>query len=126
MKKLIFTHIFLNLYLLALVQPAVPILEYLIHYDYIVNELCENRNKPILSCEGMCYLGDQVEKQLDTHDSQEKPVPPKYEMDRYVNISVYLKDESNSFEFIDKETPEAHKALKEELFADLFFQPPIV
>ena len=29
-----------------------------IAHDYIVNELCENREKPILTCNGKCYLGD--------------------------------------------------------------------
>ena len=69
-KKLILTHFLLNMYLLALLQPALPVLEYLINYDYIVSELCENRDKPILTCNGKCYLGDQVTKQLDLRAGQ--------------------------------------------------------
>ena len=74
-KRLIITHLLLNLYLLVLIQPALPVLEYLINYDYIVNELCENRDKPVLTCNGKCYLGDQVEKQLDLDRDAQLPIP---------------------------------------------------
>jgi hypothetical protein len=59
-KKLLLTHLFLNLYLLALIQPALPVIDYLVNYNYIVKELCENRDKPVLACNGKCYLEKQV------------------------------------------------------------------
>ena len=56
-KHIVLAHLFLNLYLLAIFMPLYPVLDYVIHYDYIVEELCENRDKPVLACNGKCYLG---------------------------------------------------------------------
>ena len=100
MKKLIITHLLLNLYLLVMVQPALPVLEYLINYDYIVNELCENREKPILTCNGKCYLGDQVEKQLDRGSEQQKPMPPQIDFQEFISPDADLHKVS--------ETPDEH------------------
>jgi len=100
MKKLIITHLLLNLYLLVMVQPALPVLEYLINYDYIVNELCENREKPILTCNGKCYLGDQVEKQLDRGSEQQKPMPPQIDFQEFISPDTGLNKVS--------ETPDEH------------------
>ena len=84
MQKLIFTHLFLNLYILALIQPALPIVEYFVNYDYIVNELCENRDKPILSCNGKCYLEDQVKENNNLLEHHEQvPVLPKIDLTAY-------------------------------------------
>ena len=81
-RKLIITHLLLNLYLLVLVQPGLPVLEYMINYNYIVNELCENRDKPVLACNGKCYLGNQIEKQLDLDGNTQLPIPPKYDSEK--------------------------------------------
>lgn len=39
-----------------MLKPLVPIMIYYANYDYIVTELCENRDKPYLECNGNCYL----------------------------------------------------------------------
>ncbi len=95
MKKLIITHLFLNLYLLSLVGPFLPVFDYLIHYDYISTVLCENKDKPILTCNGKCYLEKQVSKANDLLDHQpHKSLPPKLDMSIFpvfiVINSVYL------------------------------------
>ena len=87
-KRLIITHLLLNLYLLVLIQPALPVLEYLINYDYIVNELCENRDKPVLTCNGKCYLGDQVEKQMDLDRDAQLPIPPEIDLEKFITLGV--------------------------------------
>ena len=126
MKKLIITHLLLNLYLLVLVQPALPVLEYLVNYDYIVNELCENRDKPILTCNGKCYLGDQVEKQLDRDPDQQIPLPPQIDYKQFIPLD----------EAILTETPVSYSEplsrllfsdnLKERTFSTTLLRPPIV
>ena len=49
-------------------KPVFPVLEYMVNYDYIARELCENKNKPELNCNGQCYLmkslAEEAEKQL--------------------------------------------------------------
>jgi len=68
-KNQAFGILFYLLYLLAMVRPLIPIMEYHANYDYIVNVLCENRDKPYLECNGKCYLEKQLKKtNHDNHD----------------------------------------------------------
>ncbi|MEH6659539.1 hypothetical protein [Leeuwenhoekiella marinoflava] len=55
-----------------MLQPAVPILNYVFNYDYIVDELCVNRDRPELNCKGRCYLmqalADEASKKKDAQE----------------------------------------------------------
>lgn len=125
-KRLIITHLLLNLYLLVLIQPAIPILEYLINYDYIVNELCENKEKPILTCNGKCYLGDQVEKQLDLDKDSPTPMPPKISFKEFISMSTNRAPELSSLEEGHMKNIMSSKKLKDKLFTSFLLRPPIV
>lgn len=126
MKKLILTHFLLNLYLLALVQPALPVLEYLINYDYIVSKLCENRDKPVLTCNGKCYLADQVEKQLNLDHKDQVPLPPQIDYKQFIPLNEeILADTLVSYsEPLSK--PFFSDNIKERTFSDTILRPPIV
>ena len=50
-----------------------PVMEYFINYDYIASELCENKEKPELHCNGKCHLM----KELAKASEDEKPVSDK-------------------------------------------------
>ncbi len=126
MKQLIITHFLLNLYLLALVQPALPILEYLINYDYIVNELCENKDKPIMACNGKCYLGDQVDKQLDLDKEHQSPMPPVVDFEKFISLTDDIASELPAKDEVLVLRPRVVKNLKELLFATTLLRPPIV
>lgn len=106
MKQLVFTHIFLNLYILAILQPSLPILEYLVNYDYIKNELCKNKEKPILACNGKCYLQKQVMEVDISSKSQNIPMPPKIDFEKLIviindqfdfNYSIDIRIQKNLF-----------------------------
>ena len=86
MRDIILVHLFLNLYLLAIFQPLYPILEYVIHYDYIVEELCENRDKPVLACNGKCYLGKQISATEKKNQEDPVPVPPPVDFDKLITV----------------------------------------
>jgi len=125
-KKLIFTHLFLNLYLLALIQPALPIIEYFVNYDYIASELCENRDKPILTCNGKCYLEKQVAQQLDLDHNQETPKPPKIDLEKFITI----KSKQFAYSLFDAKkwikNPMFSNTLEDKIIALTLFRPPIV
>lgn len=82
MKNQLFGIIFYSLYLVAMLRPVMPFLDYMINYDYIAEALCENRDKPYLECNGKCYLADQL--QQTTHDSHNHESPaPKIDLREY-------------------------------------------
>jgi hypothetical protein len=89
-KKLIFAHLFLNLFLLALLRPAFPIIEYFANYNFIVSELCENNDKPILTCNGKCYLEKQVKENNNLVDHQNHPAKLlKIDVDSFPTFVVF-------------------------------------
>ncbi|QBJ87637.1 hypothetical protein DDI74_15765 [Chryseobacterium gleum] len=47
-------------------RPVLPLVNYAVNYDYIVKNLCENRNVPQSTCNGKCY----VEKELAKTEKQ--------------------------------------------------------
>jgi hypothetical protein len=62
LRKQFFGLAFSILYLLAMIRPMLPVLEYYANYDYIANELCINKDKPYLECNGKCYLETELQK----------------------------------------------------------------
>ena len=108
MLKLIYTHLFLNLYLLLLIQPVLPFIEYFVNYDFIAQELCENKNKPVLSCNGKCYLEDQVkENNTSLEHHQQIPEMPSIDLstlpvfllvkNSFIKIESFVKLEGKLF-----------------------------
>ena len=71
MKQLIF-----SLTVAILLKPIWPIAEYILNYDYIVEKLCENKNKPILKCNGKCFLTKQLAK--EANQKEKKPFSNDY------------------------------------------------
>ena len=69
MKKAIVIVVFL-----FVLKPVLPVLEYILHYDYIARELCENKAKPELKCNGKCHLMKELAKASDGENptSQDK------------------------------------------------------
>ena len=58
--------------LLFLSKPIIPVLDYVINYDYIVKELCENKAKPELKCNGKCHLMKEMAKAAEAETATEK------------------------------------------------------
>lgn len=43
-------------------RPVLPVVNYVVNYDYIAEKLCENKAKPELMCNGKCYLSKELSK----------------------------------------------------------------
>lgn len=50
-------------------KPFWPVMDYMVNYDYIVNNLCENKDKPEMNCNGKCHLGKELAKEAGTDDN---------------------------------------------------------
>lgn len=59
-------------FLVGAIQPIVPLIEYYVFKDDIIAFFCVNRDDPKSTCNGVCYLANQIEqaqeKQSDTFD----------------------------------------------------------
>lgn len=58
-----FILLLLPLYLATICRTALPFLDYAINYQYIVTELCVNKNQPALQCHGRCHLQNNIKQQ---------------------------------------------------------------
>lgn len=51
-----------------LTKPLWPVVDYVVNYNYIVNVLCENKDKPEMECNGKCHLGKELAKESANND----------------------------------------------------------
>lgn len=65
MKKTVFL-----IALFLLLKPILPVIDYMVNYEYITKVLCENKDKPIMHCNGKCHLM----KELAKNSENEKPI----------------------------------------------------
>ena len=68
MKKAIFI-----IALFLLLKPILPIVEYVVNYEYISKVLCVNKAKPMMHCNGKCHLMKELAKASES----EKPISDK-------------------------------------------------
>lgn len=110
-----------------LFKPVFPVLEYFVNYDYIVNELCENKAKPELECNGKCHLAKELAKASDnnsTNSSEKKVVAQQYEVVYFQEIVAIV----FSFYKAEISTPILNSYTNNyiHLGVDSTFHPPIV
>ena len=63
MKKIVF------IILIALIlKPILPVVDYIVNYEYISKVLCVNKAKPMMHCNGKCHLMKELAKAADTEN----------------------------------------------------------
>ncbi|MCW2118721.1 hypothetical protein [Flavobacterium sp. 7A] len=92
MKKVV---IILILFVLA--KPFLPVVDYIVNYDYISKVLCENKAKPALHCNGKCHLMKELSKAAD--ENQQKTSDKKQNLKPtgelfLEDLSVFVFDKS--------------------------------
>jgi len=75
--------IWVLLYLVGMLRPALPYVEYAINKSYIVQYLCENRDEPRLKCDGKCYLAKQLKATQPTQDQEPISESPSVDLREY-------------------------------------------
>ena len=108
-----------------MVRPLLPIIEYYVNYDYIANELCINKDKPYLECNGRCYVnaamkrafpnGQESPARLPNFSMQDYPISP---LDFYKYTSI-LPDEN-----IFSVNPDYFKHFVITQYSAAIFKPP--
>ena len=61
----------LIVFCLAEIRPLSPFLDYFVNYEYISEVLCINKEKPMSTCKGKCYLSQQLKEAQDS-EKQDK------------------------------------------------------
>lgn len=91
--------------LFMLLKPFWPVVDYAVNYDYIVNFICENRDKPELQCNGTCYLTKELAEEASDADSN--PLSNnqiKYEWSQVVYVEPISEFNLNGIEQLSTKT----------------------
>ena len=84
------TVISIFLLLVLALRTAMPILDYAVNYDYISTQLCENKAKLELRCNGKCYVKKEILKSSENQNAKESKVQIK-------SIDVFVVNEISEF-----------------------------
>lgn len=105
------------------VRSFLPLLDYVVHYHYIATQLCENRDKPELLCNGKCYL----KKELNTEHNKNHQCEMKIQLvDLFVpNESVAFEEEKTAILLERKNTIHRCKFSFQNYYSE-FFHPPLI
>jgi len=63
-----------------LIIPVLPVIDYLLHKDYIAKNLCVNRDKPKSCCNGKCHLVKQLQKTNQNTENDTKNTSKKVQL----------------------------------------------
>lgn len=111
--------------MLAIFRPLMPYVDYYMNYDYIAEQLCENRNKPVLACNGKCYLSKELANtQTEDQQGREQNLP-KIDMEKIpvstipnTNIHFFKNAEKMPLRQFCVKVPDTSS------FIDFIFRPP--
>ncbi|WP_092447123.1 hypothetical protein [Winogradskyella sediminis] len=116
----------LFLALFMLLKPTIPFVEYAAFYDYIKNELCVNKDKPQMACNGKCHLKKELAKASDSDKSNDKNHSSSSEQqvvffqDIFENRIVIILTEKNL------KIESSYHVIYEFDFMNFIFHPPLV
>ena len=103
--------------ILMLIKPLWPVFEYIVNYDYIVNELCENRYRPQLKCKGQCYLAEQLSK--ESEQNQKNPFGENQTTD--IPLILDMTEDRHPYKFLLCRTDKMKKFWPQPNFITLLF-----
>ncbi len=121
MKKILFL-----LALFMLLKPVLPVLEYVVNYEYISKVLCINKAKPKLECNGKCQLMKEMAKASES----ETPISSNKKIASH-EVEILFFEEIKSFKiasiyFVKKQiVNNIYSDLYSYLNSNSVFRPPI-
>lgn len=97
-------------------------LDFLINQDYIAKNLCENKDKPVLKCNGKCHLAKELAKE---EKKEKKETKQKFEdTNNYYFCSLENVMELNTVYFEKREHTHATIQAKLVGYVAKVFHPP--
>ena len=112
------------LYVTAMLRPIMPVLNYYIDYDYIVAELCENKSKPELKCNGKCHLAKEIKKANNGVDNQEKVPPLNMNDYPFAPLPLHTFTLQKNIFIQENQVRDTYLNTFNSLFFNTVFQPP--
>nr|WP_315030866.1 hypothetical protein [uncultured Chryseobacterium sp.] len=107
-------------------RPLMPLAEYAVNYNYIVNTLCVNKSKPELHCNGKCYLSKELAK---TNNDTESTPFNKVKSSGQKILDIYILPDVTKVAITEKIPFLKNNFIYETAYSFLFlkhiFKPPV-
>ncbi|WP_042723363.1 hypothetical protein [Flavobacterium sp. B17] len=105
-------------------RPVLPLLNYAMNYDYIVKNLCENRNIPESTCKGKCYVAKELAKtEKQSNNNQNVKIAG---LDVFLSNEILSFSTGNQFTYkLKNPNPDYISFSTSEYFSGIF-HPPLV
>lgn len=55
--------------------PLNPVIHYVLHKKYYAEVLCENKDKPMMHCNGKCHLKKEIKELEENKNNPNTPIP---------------------------------------------------
>lgn len=123
LKNQILGTFFYMLYLVAMLQPILPLIEYNVNKEYIASVLCENRDKPELACNGKCYLNKKLKN--NNNENSHKHSEPQIDLSKYPVSPLQQFSDVVTHENIELEQLFYYLSENQEGYPPTLFKPPI-
>ena len=110
--------------LLMLLKPILPVVEYVVNYEYISKVLCVNKDKPMLHCNGKCHLMKELAKASENEKpiSDKKSAAQEFEVLFFENIKLF--ELNHSFYSIVTQIYDSYSNFYSHLNSCSVFHPP--
>jgi len=107
-------------------RPLMPMVDYAVNYDFINKNLCENKAKPELLCNGKCYLKKEIAKASGNQTKNDSRINIFALADTFIINETFVFS-SNDFNLIEdlKIDSEFSNSYNFSLFSKIF-HPPLV
>jgi len=105
-----------------LVKPVIPYLEYLTRKNFIIENLCINREKPETTCNGKCHLKKQIQK--ESENSTKQPFRPLQEQNEITDYVIWGTVDGEIQSQVRLIRP-FHREIYSFQFSKKIFHPPI-
>ena len=112
------------LLMVMLIRSVLPLINYAVNYNFISTQLCENKSKPELLCNGKCFVKKEFTKSSETQNCKEFKL-------QFLTADVFIANDSSQFsidfyhEKMENVFVERCKFYQQNFFQD-FFHPPLV
>lgn len=122
MKRVI-TYLFLGAFLLHSTSQIVVYFNFWLNQEYISKNLCENKDKPVMQCNGKCHLKKELEKEENRKQDNKQQI----EILLFTPSETSLEVEPVNSIFIEKQKNNAFETQqKTNGYSVSIFHPPIV
>lgn len=103
-----------------------PLMDYAVNYNFISKNLCENKKKPELLCNGKCYLKKEIAKTATDQSKTDSRINISALADTFI-INETFAFSSNDFNTIEnlRINSEFSTSYNFSLFSKIF-HPPLV